>query len=343
MTTQTIERSVLGRANSAGRVVVSVLLVGLIVQLNSERAYWFYSTSWWTTDAGEMLGTAAFYAAAASAALWLLGRVTFRGAHQVVLAGALFAWTVEGVIVYVLHEAGPLDPFFPAMFAGWHGLLSFFGFFYLVRRWLVERRVGALAAVATGYGVFWGLWAVTSWLPDSDSVLAAAESGSAAITGPFEFAVTALLIVATLGVAHLALDRIWPGRWHPSRVSGWIVLGVTALWAAASYFAIPWAPLRWFALVGLPMGALVASNRGSAGPNLYAALDGSVVPSHLLALLPAALASSVVYLAFWLADPPLMSLETLQFSSVMVQMTAGAGALVWAGWRSLRRPPTSSM
>ena len=83
-----------------------ILLVGLIVQLNSERAYWFYSTDWWSSDIGDMLGVAAFYGAAAAVALWALGRVTLRGLHQVVLMGAVFGWTVEGVIVYVLHEAG---------------------------------------------------------------------------------------------------------------------------------------------------------------------------------------------------------------------------------------------
>ncbi|MDJ0962236.1 MAG: hypothetical protein QNJ88_16405, partial [Acidimicrobiia bacterium] len=65
-----------------------VFVVGFIVQLNSERAYWFYSPDWFTTQIGETLGVAAFYGFAAAAALWILGRIPYRGTHQLILAGA---------------------------------------------------------------------------------------------------------------------------------------------------------------------------------------------------------------------------------------------------------------
>ena len=156
------------RFATTGRVTALILLVGFIVQLNSERAYWFHTPEWFGSRVGETLGTAAYYGLAVAGALWALGRVPWRGVHQVVLMSAVFAWTVEGVIVYVVHEAGLFDPFFPAMFVGWHGLLSFVGFFYLVRRWLLDGRRRRLAMAGAVYGLIWGMWAVGSWLPDSD-------------------------------------------------------------------------------------------------------------------------------------------------------------------------------
>ena len=130
---------------------------GSILHLSSVRTYWLYSPAWFGSRIQETLILAAFYAFAAGLAMWALARIPYRGWHQVVLAGAVFAWTVEGVVVHVLHEAGPVDLVYPAMFAGWHGLLSFAGCLILVRSLLVEHRPAALAAWSAGYGVVAGL------------------------------------------------------------------------------------------------------------------------------------------------------------------------------------------
>ena len=316
-----------------------VFVVGFIVQLNSERAYWFYSPDWFTTQIGETLGVAAFYGFAAAAALWILGRIPYRGTHQLILAGALFAWTVEGVIVYVLHEAGPLDPFFPAMFAGWHGLLSFVFLAFAVRRWLIAGATRTLGIAATVYGVWWGLWATTSRLPDSDQALAATDGVAA--TPIAEFAVVTALVTCAVAVGHLLLDRVWPAGWIPGRISGWIILGSTGLYAAASGLAIPWAPFRWAALVAIPVSGLILTRRGSARSNVYSALRGRILPRSLLALAPIGIGASVVYA---LAAPlPQDVVELLFFSMVLVQMLAGGSALIWAMVRSLRTPASTDL
>lgn len=329
-----------GRVREAGRVLAAVVLIGFIVQLNSERAYWDYSLSWFGPNLPEMLGTAAFYGFAAASALWMLGRVSFRGIHQVVLMGALFAMTVEGVIVAVLHEGGPFDPFFPAMFTGWHGVLSFVGLFYLVRRWLVAGRRRTLAVASAIYGAIWGLWAIGSRLPDSDGAIG--ELGVVVAVSSAEFAAMAIGVTVSLALAHVALDRVWPSGWRPGRLSGWPILGITGLLALAWGLAIPYAPLRWAVLVSIPLWALARSNRGPAGPNLFRSLSGRIDARDLVALAPIPLVASAIYAAAGELAIPESTLEVIRFSHVMGQVLLGAGALVWAVRRSRRPVPEPS-
>ncbi len=305
-------------------------VVGFILQLNSERSYWMYSPAWFGSRIQETLILSAFYAFAAGLAIWALARIPFRGWHQVLLAGAVFAWTVEGVVVHVLHEAGPLDPVFPAMFAGWHGLLSFAGFLVLVRKLLVERRPIALAAWSTGYGVLAGLWATTSWLPDSDAMSNLGETGIPRIATPAVYGLTMLLVVTSLAIAHLLLDRIWDAAWRPSRLFGWVAISTTAAVAAAGFAVVPYGPIRYAALVAVPLFALHASGRRSLGPTLFETLGGSIRIRHLLALAPAAAAATVVYTLMWGAGPDRTALEAIRELHVLTQVVVGGGALAWA-------------
>lgn len=315
------------------RAFGAVLVVGCIVQLSSERAYWFYSTEWFTTRAWDTALTSLVYAFAVAVPLLILAAVPFSGAHQIVLAGAVFGWTVEGVIVRVLHEGGLFDLFLPAMFVGWHGVLSFFGFFYLVRRWLLDRRISSLALASAGWGGIIGAWAVTTWLPDSDR---ASESLGAGVRGvePLEFAVTIALLLVTLGIAHLILDRLWVREWRP----GW---GTTILTVGATVsltligFTNPWGPIRYLLLVGIPVGALVAG-RAPGGSSLFQELSGRIRPRDLWALAPGVVVASIVYAAAWLAAPASANIELARDLLILIQVIVGGAVFVWALLRVVR-------
>lgn len=331
--------SITPRLYASLRTLALLAVVGFILHLSSERAYWFYSPAWFGTRIQDTLITSAFYAFAASLAMWALARISLRGWHQVVLAGAVFAWTVEGVVVYVLHEAGPLDLVFPAMFAGWHGVLSFAGFLVLVRQLLVERRPAALAVWAAGYGVVVGLWATTSWLPDADSTANLADGGTTGIAAPADYALTMLLVVTSLALAHLLLDRLWDAAWRPSRLFGWVAISATAAMAALGFAAIPYGPIRYVVLVGVPLIALHASGARSDGPPLFAALGGSIRTTHLLALAPAAATASLVYALAWNAGLDQGALEAVRDLHVLGQVVVGGGVMLWAVVRATTARP----
>ncbi len=318
------------RVGSSSRTAALLAVVGFILHLSSERTYWNYSPAWFGSRIQETVILSAFYAFAAGLAVWALARIPYRGWHQVVLAGAVFAWTVEGVVVQVLHEAGPVDLVYPAMFAGWHGLLSFGGFLVLVRRLLVERRPVALAAWSAGYGVVAGLWATTSWLPDSDPTSDLGEDAITGIATPEDYALMMLLVVTSLALAHLLLDRIWSAAWRPSRLFGWVVISATAAVAALGFATVPYGPIRYAALVAVPLLALHASGPRSDHPTLFAALGGSIRAQHLVALAPAAAAAAVVYALAWGAGLDRAALEAMRDLQVLAQVFVGGGVLLWA-------------
>lgn len=307
-----------------------------MVHLNSERIYWFHSPEWFGPAFPETVVISLFYGAALGLAIWGLGRVAFQGLPQVILAGAVFGWTVEGVLVYVLHEAGPLDPIFPAMFAGWHGMLSFVGLFYLVRKLLIERRTKRLAVLASLYGIYVGVWASFAYLPEAyaDSIDSPVGLGPAT---PGEYALTVLLVGVTLGVAHLLLDRLWPTGWIPSRLSTWVIVGGTAVWAALGFFAVPYGPVRYLALVAVALWAMRRSGKPSPEtPGFFAALAGSVRATDLWALLPGVVGAAGAYAL--VSGYSLTTLSAINELHVFSQVLLGATGVGWAIWRLLRRP-----
>lgn len=315
--------------------LASILVVGFIVQLSSERAYWMYSTEWFTIRVGDMVMTSLVYAFALTLPILILASIPFSGPHQIVLAGALFGWTVEGVVVQVLHEGGPLDLIFPAMFVGWHGVLSFFGFFYLVRRWLLARRRMTLALVSAVWGAIIGVWATTSWLPDSDQASALHGVAVPIATTPLEFAGTVGLLVATLAAAHLILDRLWAEEWRPGRLATLLAGGATITLALGGFSTIPWAPIRYLVLSSIPLAALLAGSR-KEGLNLFGVLSGRVRGRDLWALAPAVVVASTVYAIGWLLGPAESAVELIRALLVSLQVALGGALLIWALVRATR-------
>ena len=116
----------LKRALNLARVATFVYLTSTIVVMASERVFWYWAG--FTVDSVFALG--AFYLIPTASALWVLARAHATRWYHVILAGAVFGFVVEGVLTPMLYIDGPL-PIMAAMFVGWHGVLAFFGFWYL--------------------------------------------------------------------------------------------------------------------------------------------------------------------------------------------------------------------
>lgn len=313
-----------------------VLAVSFVVQLASERAYWMYTVHWYTTHALSTIEVTIVYAFAISATLWLLTQARWRGIHQIVLAGAVFGWLVEGIITPVLYEGGVLGLRLAALFAAWHGMMAFVVFWYLPRRLALDGRTWHLAAVSAGAGAVWGSWAITSWLPDSDQIL---EWTPTAIwprqTTPGEFALLAVATVLLLAVGHVIQDRVWPELGHrPGRgplVASALLLSV---FAVPTMTTVPWAPIMLVPLVG---GAVWAMWRpGREGPTPLDALHGRLPIRRLAALAPLAVVSTGIYAVAWTMDLSPRTLEVWRTINIEVQVIVGFAVVAWAAWRTLR-------
>lgn len=106
--------------------------------------------------------------------------------------------------------------------------------------------------------------------------------------------------------------------------------------AAVGFAVVPYGPLRYAALVAVPLAALLLPGRGDRGPTLVAVLAGRIRAAHLAALLPAALVASLVYALAWQAAPDDATLTAVRELHVLGQVVAGGGLLTWALWRAVR-------
>jgi hypothetical protein len=318
-----------------------VYLTAFIVVLASEKAYWYWSA--FTVD--SMLALAGFYVLPTMAGLWALALAPAVRLHQVILAGAIFAFVVEGVLTPVVYIDGPL-PVMAAMFTGWHGLIAFVGFWYLVRRWLLARQLRYLASGSLLFGVIWGLWALSSAVVSPLEAEEVADLGfEPALLTPGGFLIYAGLVGTSLLLAHWLIGFVWPAQWAPGKNSTRVLFVVSGLYMGFAVLpAVLWAPLKLAVLVGgaWKLLRMKGGAAGESGPTILAGLHGRVRFADTAVLLLMALAAAVVYGVVW----PLRDSENVMggvyWSLVTAQIVAGVVALTWAWRRAMRERQAAS-
>jgi len=315
------------RSFAAGRVAAFVALSAVIVTMASERVYWY----WAGLSVGSIIEISAFYLIPITGALWALAHAKATRVHQVVLAGAFFAFLVEGVLTPVIYSDGPL-PIMAAMFVGWHGIVAFVGFWYLTRRWLLERRTLLTAFAATAFGVLWGIWAIVSAAGDTTDI-----EGGATVLEPSQFAVYALGVGATLAAAHWLIGFVWPTSWRPGRTSTVLVgLVNVAYMAVAVLLLVPWAPLKLALLLGGTYWLMTKGrDTNHDEPLILDRLAGMVRAKDAAVLLLMPLAAAVTYGAMWASGVSNAISGTAYGALVIAQVLGGGGAYIWAARRSL--------
>ena len=309
-----------------------VYLSAMTMVIASERVYWYVGGM----SVESILGIGVFYMIPALAVLWTLGSGPSQRLHQIVLGGAVFAFVVEGVLTFVIYEDGPL-PIMAALFIGWHGLLSVVGFWYLARRWLIERRRLLLAGSAAATGLYWGVWSIIYRLPEASGEF----EESFSVMEPGEFAIYALVVGAALVGAHWLLGWVWPEEYVPTR-SGriGITLIVAAYFAVAVLPAVIWAPVKLAVLLGGALWLLERSRRVTPDePSVISSLQGRVAfrDAALLTALPVAAIAG--YSLVWSMDPDQGTTEALFLTMVATQVVAGLAGFVWAAHRALTQQP----
>lgn len=206
-----------------------------------------------------------------------------RDAAGGLLVAALVGWLAEGVLGQAMYRDFPLGLAREAL--GWHGLLGVGAGVVGVTLALSARRRWVLTATSVGLGLFWGVWAVGSWVERLPVSVAAFAAHAALSTG---------LLIA----AHRVLGRLGVRAFQPTpsecRALGFI---------GGAYFllvAVPAAPVAIAvapAAFGLTLWALCRDRGGAAAaPPALAIFDRRPVQPERyasLALMP--LTAVVVY------------------------------------------------
>jgi hypothetical protein len=270
---------------AVARRILLVLSAGYILMYFSEHMFWarFRPES---DSLGNYLSAWIAYTLAGYAALAVVSAFRVRRAEAVFLAGAVFGWLVEGVIVGTTYENLPLSISFTGL--AWHALISFsFGLWALPN--ILGRRRNLLFPAVIGTGLFFGAWAI-NW-----NANAAEYHASALEFILFAAAATALLMPA-YGV-FTALRRS-PMRIRPAEAGALILVALFffALRAAAQPAALCILPI----LMGVTFTALWRNRRKETAGSLLADPLPAVPVRALPALLLIAGAAAAVYVpAAW--------------------------------------------
>jgi len=282
-------------ARQIGIRLAFVLLSSAIVVFFSEKVFWYPQGF----VVGELI---LFYALPVYACLWAIEHFRVRRLSGLILIAALFAFLIEGVLTPVIYEAGLFDPFMPAYFIGWHGLLSVVFGWYFLRKWLVRAQWRRIVVGSALFGLFWGIWSLTYWLPENvaewEQFAAAGEaaSGDTLWTVP-EFALYAFAFTLLLGASHWLLGRGgWQTKFILTRAEKWfVVIALAALFATLVLPVIPLAIFKLAVMLGILYIGLRLNRRQEHEGTIFAELGGSVKFSHLLSLLLMPVMATAVY------------------------------------------------
>jgi len=202
--------------------LVVVLATGYILFFYSERMFWSFLRP--GDELADLLLTWVVYSLLAWMFLLLVRECRIGAFAALFLAGAVYGWLAEGVVVDTMY--GNADNPFPASisFTGlaWHALISVGVGWYWQASVLASGNVKKVALFAVTVGLGWGLWA--GWWPT--------ELGRE-FTSLAAFAGHTVAVFVPLLLAWLVLGRVGPERFRPGRFELPVLLAVVALFFLA--------------------------------------------------------------------------------------------------------------
>jgi hypothetical protein len=211
-------------------------VTGVIFVYWSELAFW--ARPYAGTTLAEMVPTTIAYSVAAYLFLAVVSSFPARTPPAIFLAGALFGWFVEGVIVQTMVEDLPLSISFTGL--AWHASITVMLGWWVLPRRLAEQRFGNLALLSGAIGLIYGFWSLTWWVETPPPA------------PPVDFALYVFRTTFLLAVAYALAFRLRLDPFAPSRLE-WIFLSALVL----LYFAFVTVPTAPLSLLVVPLlGAL---------------------------------------------------------------------------------------
>jgi len=267
------------------RKLVVVLATGYILFFYSERMFWSFLRPGDTLT--DLLLTWVVYSLLAWVFLLLVRQCRIAAFSALFLAGAVFGWLAEGVIVDTMY--GNADNPFPASvsFTGlaWHALISVGVGWYWQARVLTTGNLKKIGLFSVAVGLGWGLWA--GWWP--------AELGKAN-TSLAGFAGHTVAGFIPLFVAWLALGMAGSEWFRPAKLELPVLLGLAALFFVG--VRVPASPRSALILPPLLLACAYGLRRNQSQqqrPDLLEAVVGHIRPRSCLPLLLMPLTAIIVY------------------------------------------------
>jgi hypothetical protein len=228
------------------------------------------------------------------------------------IAGGLFGWLAEGVVVQTMYDNFPWQLSWTGL--AWHALISvMFGWYYLPRaiRQGNTRKTVFFVSLA---GLIWGYWAVNWWVEEP-----------AQIATPLEFGLYAFAFVSCLVSAYWLREKLAAHAAMPR----WAIGTILALFTL--YFAFVTVPAQPLALIIFPLAVLVVllTLRRHRQDTPESSLLDHPEHGNILQILPVLLMplfATTVYSLFYLLNWRIQS----NWVVALATTPAGAIAFVWS-------------
>jgi hypothetical protein len=263
------------------RRVIVVFSTGYVCLFFSELAFWSkYDPKGMAPR--ELLMTWLAYSIVAYVFLSVLALSRARSIWALFLAGAVYGWFVEGIVVQTMYDDFPINLSWTGL--AWHALITILVGWYLIRKVLLENRYLKTVVVSSVIGIVWGAWAVFWWVEYN------------AVTPLWQFSLYALIATLVLILFYAVHDLAHLAAFRPT----WIEVGVLAL-IAVTYFVF--VSLRAKPIAGIILPPLLAvvyftlrkNRRSETRPDLFAAMQGKVRMLNYFGLLFVPLGAVAVY------------------------------------------------
>jgi len=277
----------------------------LYVFATSYSLVFFSELLFWGTDSfPSLVETWIYYTLVTYIFLAAVAHFRVNSVWSLFLAGALYGWLTEGVLVQTLYENLPLSISNTGL--SWHALISILIGWYAMRTALIAKRPYRALLLGLVIGVLWGTW-ISLWGYQHEPGVAPPTLGR-------------MLLLTSAAVPGLALSYGAQNRLASHFAPHKVEIGVvTALLLVLFLFgAVPAYPL---ALVVLPALLLVLflgfrrqKRNNPAGESFITSLSGRIPSQNYLGLLlmaPAALSSFAVESITGLTPLPQFAIHAL--------------------------------
>ncbi len=211
------------------RISLSIIL-GYITYFYSEIAFWANPAR-----LPDVFETVLYYSFTSYLLLWMISYFRLNGKYKIFLAGSIFGWIIEGILVFTVYEAIPFSIIWTGM--AWHGLITILLGFYAADKILRKSFIQS-SLFFSAIGLFLGFWATFWWMAEEETF----------VLTTLDYAQLMITITVPLIVAYYLFDRL-KTEFIPGKVEGRVVLSIFVLYVI----------LISISLLGLPLIIILPS------------------------------------------------------------------------------------
>ncbi len=263
------------------KTIFLVLSTGYIFVYFSEHLFWAHIR---TDDSFiNWFSTWIAYSLMAYVFLRLVSYFRIKGIWALFLAGAVFGWLAEGVIVQTTYEALPLSISFTGL--AWHALITVWVGWYAIQNALLSSSILSSIKLSSLIGLIYGLWAINWWVEPDGRISPVSEFATFTFT-------TTILVIFAYWLANWSLST--PIKWNRSTM-----VIITTLFVLYFFFiTVPASPIALIilpVLFGVAYWGLRQNRKFESEGSLLDILNGHPPLKNYLGLFGLPVASTLIY------------------------------------------------